>query len=317
MHVTSEGRSTTSTLAHMKTAVDQSADAVPLPDASRLRSQAAAACRHLRIALRHRTWTGSTGQWAGKGSGASIDFQDHRPYLPGDDPRHIDWAAYARSGNYIMKLYREEVSPRVDLLIDTSASMHLDPAKRDRMLELVYFCVESALAISAALHVYTLGGDGARRIDLPPLLGTGWTPPLEAGDGAPAAVLASLPLRNRAMRILISDLLFEGDPQALLTPLCARDGSAVILAPFTPAETDPAWNGNVELIDCENGRSRRQRVTPALLARYRQAYASHLDAWRAQARRLQARVARIPATGTLAEALRAEALPQGVIEAWT
>ncbi len=296
---------------------DLSAGDGPPPDTSRLRSRAAAVCRHLRIALRHRTWTGATGQWTGKGSGASIDFQDHRPYLPGDDPRHIDWAAYARSGNYIMKLYREEVSPRVDLLIDTSASMHLDPAKRDRMLELLYFCIESALAISASLHVYTLGGDGACRLDLAPLLGSGWTPPLEAGDRAPVAALASLPLRNRAMRILISDLLFEGDPRALLNPLCARDGSAVILAPFAPAEADPAWNGNVELIDCESGRARRQRVNPVLLARYRQAYASHLDAWREQARRLQARLARIPSTGTLAEALRAEALPQGVIEAWT
>ena len=287
------------------------------PDIACLRSRAAAVCRHLRIALRRRTWTGATGQWAGKGSGASIDFQDHRPYLPGDDPRHIDWAAYARSGNYIMKLYREEVSPRVDLLIDTSASMHLDPAKRDRMLELLYFCMESALAISASLQVYTLGGDGARRLDLPTLLRADWLPPLEAGDRTPAAALAGLPLRNRAMRILISDLLFEGDPRALLKPLCVRDGSAVILVPFAPGEADPAWNGNVELIDCESGRSRRQRVTPALLARYRQAYASHLDAWREQARRLQARLARISSTGTLAEALRAEALAQGVIEAWT
>jgi len=119
------------------------------------------------------------------------------------------------------------------------------------------------------------------------------------------------------MRVLISDLLFNDDPQTILSPLCAREGLAVILAPFSSAESDPGWNGNVELVDCEDGQARRQRVTASLLTRYREAYANHMDLWRTQARRFQVRLARIPASGTLAEALRVEALAQGVVEAWT
>src|SRR5690606_7194204 len=84
----------------------------------------------------------SNGNVPGNGAGSSIDFQDHRPYVPGDDPRHIDWQAYARSGHYTMKLYREEVRPLADLVLDASPSMFFDPEKRRRTMELAWFCLE-------------------------------------------------------------------------------------------------------------------------------------------------------------------------------
>ena len=40
--------------------------------------------------------------------------------MPGDDLRHVDWAAYARSDSLNIRLYREEVAPRLDLLIDVA-----------------------------------------------------------------------------------------------------------------------------------------------------------------------------------------------------
>src|SRR5687767_2026320 len=46
-----------------------------------------------RLPLRRGQWSGVTGSVLGQGTGSSIDFQDHRPYLPGDDPRHINWQA--------------------------------------------------------------------------------------------------------------------------------------------------------------------------------------------------------------------------------
>src|ERR1700761_9106351 len=103
-----------------------------------------AVAEHLRLPFRSRSWRGQAGNWLGAGTGSSIDFQDHRPYLPGDDPRYIDWRAYARTGQYIMKLYREEVSPLLDLVLDVSASMALGERKRRRALELFAFCAQSA-----------------------------------------------------------------------------------------------------------------------------------------------------------------------------
>ena len=105
----------------------------PDEDESReIRRQAQAAAQRLRLPFRSRSWRGESGNWLGSGVGNSIDFHDHRPYLPGDDPRAIDWQAYARTGHYTMKLYREEVSPRVDLVLDVSGSMTFDAAKRRR-----------------------------------------------------------------------------------------------------------------------------------------------------------------------------------------
>jgi uncharacterized protein (DUF58 family) len=100
----------------------------------------------------------SNGCVPGAGTGSSLDFQDHRPYVPGDDPRHIDWQAYARSGHYTMKLYREEVHPLADLVLDASPSMFLDDEKRRRTLELSWFCVESALRSGASVRLFSIEG---------------------------------------------------------------------------------------------------------------------------------------------------------------
>ena len=94
----------------------------------------------LKVGLRR-----TSGNVPGAGAGSSIDFQDHRPYVPGDDPRHIDWPAYARNGQFTMKLYREEVRPLADIVLDASASMFLDEAKTRRTMELAWFCLESVL----------------------------------------------------------------------------------------------------------------------------------------------------------------------------
>jgi uncharacterized protein (DUF58 family) len=74
----------------------------------------------------------AAGEFTGSGSGASMDLQDHRAYSPGDDPRHINWQAYARTGQYSMKLFREEIRPVVDLILDASSSMFFSPEKASR-----------------------------------------------------------------------------------------------------------------------------------------------------------------------------------------
>src|SRR5476651_2359013 len=97
------------------------------------RREGRAAAQRYRLPFHRQAWRGSQGGWLGTGLGSSIDFQDHRAYLPGDDPRHIHWAAYARTGLLTMKLYRAEVAPMVEIAVDVSASMTYDPAKAARM----------------------------------------------------------------------------------------------------------------------------------------------------------------------------------------
>ena len=55
--------------------------------------------------------------------GFSVEFASHRPYVPGDDIRHIDWRVYGKADRFFIKEYEEETNMRVHLLLDCSASM--------------------------------------------------------------------------------------------------------------------------------------------------------------------------------------------------
>ena len=81
--------------------------------------------------------TGLTGAQLGHRPGSSLEFMDHRDYQPGDDLRRIDWSAYARTDRLTVKLYREEVSPHLDIMLDGSRSMNLEStAKLQATLEI-------------------------------------------------------------------------------------------------------------------------------------------------------------------------------------
>jgi len=55
--------------------------------------------------------------------GFSIEFAEHREYVPGDDLRYVDWKVFGKSDRYYLKQYEEETNFACYLLLDTSASM--------------------------------------------------------------------------------------------------------------------------------------------------------------------------------------------------
>ena len=55
--------------------------------------------------------------------GFSVEFAQHREYVPGDDPRYIDWKIYAKSDRYYIKEFEEETNLRAHLFLDQSESM--------------------------------------------------------------------------------------------------------------------------------------------------------------------------------------------------
>jgi uncharacterized protein (DUF58 family) len=271
----------------------------------------AAVADHFRLPFRSRNWRGHAGNWLGVGAGSSIDFQDHRPYLPGDDPRYIDWRAYARTGIYTMKLYREEVSPMVDLVLDGSRSMCFEEHKARRTAELFAFCTASARQAGVSLHCYVAAGSRLRRIEND-VSGPHEIDGMREESGPPDC--RRVPWRHGSMRVLVSDLLFAGAPDPILSALGAGQGHGIIMAPYCGAEATPDWSGNIEMTDCESGRKRLQRVDGALLERYRQAYARHFALWRERARKHSILLARVAAETDFREALQAEALPAGAVE---
>ena len=62
------------------------------------------------------------GQHRGVRRGLSVEFAGHRPYQPGDDPRHLDWLVYARADRFDVRVYDEETRLRATLLLDASGS---------------------------------------------------------------------------------------------------------------------------------------------------------------------------------------------------
>ena len=55
--------------------------------------------------------------------GFSVEFAEHREYVPGDDLRYVDWKVFGRRDRYYLKQYEEETSFACQLLLDTSESM--------------------------------------------------------------------------------------------------------------------------------------------------------------------------------------------------
>lgn len=64
-----------------------------------------------------------TGLHASPYKGFSQEFADYRQYMPGDEPKRIDWKVFARSDRFYIKEYQEETNLRAYILLDKSGSM--------------------------------------------------------------------------------------------------------------------------------------------------------------------------------------------------
>ena len=286
-------------------------------DLPKCHSRALAAAARFRLPLRSRVWRGQAGEFTGGGTGSSLDFQDHRAYSPGDDPRHINWQAYARTGSYTMKLFREEVRPVIDLILDVSESLFFDETKAARTAELFYLVTESSHAAGASLALHLVRGDARLTLDPSTLRSHTWLEKaraLKGTDPSAAPDLSRIPMRANAIRVLISDLLFAADPDPILRHLGQRHGSVVIFCPYLESEANPDWSGNYEFIDPELNSRNPHRIEPNTLRRYKEAYANHFSIWKSTAIHHQTALARIPSEPELIPTLYQHALRANALE---
>jgi uncharacterized protein (DUF58 family) len=65
----------------------------------------------------------TTGMHRSPHKGFSVEFNQHRQYVPGDEIRHIDWRVFARSDRYYIREYEEETNLRATIILDRSGSM--------------------------------------------------------------------------------------------------------------------------------------------------------------------------------------------------
>src|SRR2546425_1094535 len=67
-------------------------------------------------------------------AGFAVEFAGHREYVPGDDPRHVDWRVYYTRDKYFVKQYELETNFVCHLLLDVSASMRYGEGTEQKLL---------------------------------------------------------------------------------------------------------------------------------------------------------------------------------------
>ena len=87
--------------------------------------------------------------------GHGLDFETSRPYLPGDDIRHMDWRTTARSGRAYLRLYREERQSSLHLVIDRGPAMRFGTRRRLKVAQAARVAV--LLACAGAAARYSIG----------------------------------------------------------------------------------------------------------------------------------------------------------------
>jgi uncharacterized protein (DUF58 family) len=218
--------------------------------------------------------------------GFSIDFAEHRPYMPGDDIRRIDWRLFARTDRHYIKLFEADTNANFAVLLDVSASMSygshtltkLDYARylaacltffsskqRDRVglvtfdHEIVDYVPPSMKHLDTILH----------KLD-------------KAEAGRPGALSGPLLqitelLRRKGILVIISD--FYEDPETILAavgPLRARGHDVIVFHVMDPHELEFPFEEASGFEDLET--HEQIPVIPAKLRdEYRLVVANHLE----------------------------------------
>src|SRR5215217_1230243 len=78
---------------------------------------------HLQLSARSVVEGSITGGHRSPLKGASVEFRQHRFYVPGDEPRRLDWRVLGRTNRPYIKEYDEETNLRALLMLDESGSM--------------------------------------------------------------------------------------------------------------------------------------------------------------------------------------------------
>jgi uncharacterized protein (DUF58 family) len=229
-----------------------------------------------------------TGRHKSPHRGFSVEYSEHREYVAGDELRHLDWQAYARSDRYYVKLYEQETNLRSTLVLDTSASMKFGN-KLDYGRHLCA-CLAYLLAMQQDL-AGLVAVDDSVKIELPP----GSSPAhldrlFKALEAVAPGKTTDLPaqlhslaerLPRRSLVILVSDLWV--DPTELtrsLQHLRYRKHQAMVLHLLDRAEIDLPYDKRVTLQDMETGE--KLEVDPRQL---RETYQQQVQSYLGEVRR--------------------------------
>jgi uncharacterized protein (DUF58 family) len=265
------------------------------PEASDL----ARAARTLQLRSRHEVAGALAGGYRSAFRGGGIEFEESRPYVPGDDVRSIDWNALARTGQTYVKHHREERDQSLLLLVDRSSSMAFGSRGPSKLAVAVRSAALLAAAAAASRDRVALWCfDRSVRTEIRPGRGPAHGLHLlrtlvETGTGTGGGTELTPVLRRVAERVkrrsivfVLSDLrdeaLLAGEdaPRGLHAALgsVARRHDLVVGWVVDPAERELPHLSAVWVADPEAGGARRLLRGRSRSARERYAVAARLRA---------------------------------------
>jgi uncharacterized protein (DUF58 family) len=227
--------------------------------------------------------------------GFSVEFAEHRPYMPGDDIRHIDWKVYAKTHRYYRKEFEEETNLKAYLLIDASASMGYHSGTVSKLQYATYLAAALAyLMIRQRDAVGLVTFDAAIRRFLPPrsifsyltllLQEMQNTLPSSATDVAQTLHQMAERIHRRGLVMLFSDLL--DDPAQIISGLKHfrhNNHEVIVFHLLDPLERTFNFKQDGLFVDLESGD--RMATQPwHIRGDYRRLIDGHIELLRRQCR---------------------------------
>lgn len=226
--------------------------------------------RRLQLLLQRRVDSPFAGEYRSAFRGMGMEFEEVRPYMPGDDVRHIDWNVTARTGEPFIKQFREERELTLMLVLDISGSMRFGggglDGRTDKRLQMAR--VAGALAWAAIANgdkVGMLAFTEEIEHHLPPrrarghawqILRTAYAPPPSRRGTHLAAALERVQRtqKRKAVVAVLSDFIAAPSSERILSVLARRHKVHAFMVHDPLEESIPAGVGLVELEDAETGR---------------------------------------------------------------
>lgn len=218
--------------------------------------------------------------------GVSVEFADYRNYTAGDDFRYIDWNAFARLDELLLKLYEEREDLHIYFLVDASQSMTYG-----ELPKLIYAKrVAAALAYIGLSNLDRIGITAFNTTDMNRL-------PTERGKGKIFTVLNFLDqidgtgetdlenafhnfvhmTKRRGLVVLISDLFDPKGFTAGLNMLKFQKHDLFVIHIIDEKEAEPNLLGDYHLVDVETDQLRPVTINENHIKRYQALFKKYCD----------------------------------------
>jgi uncharacterized protein (DUF58 family) len=196
--------------------------------------------------------------------GFSVEFTEHRQYMPGDEIKHIDWKAYGKTDRFYIKQFEEETNLKSYLIVDASRSMDYASKGNVKKFEyasyiaaaLSYLMIEQRDAVGLVLF------DEGVRVSLPPRATRSYLKellkelelarPAKTTNTAASLHLIAEQIKRRGLVIVLSDLFDK--PESVMTALKHfrhKRNEVVVMQVLDPLERSFAFGNDAVFKDLE------------------------------------------------------------------